>query len=55
MNKYIVLHNIQSYITNIDNSELLCQQLLNIKSCADNCYLSKLITTKKTRITNYIT
>ena len=41
-------------ITNIDNSELLYQQLLNIKSSIQNCYLSKLITTKQTQITNYL-
>ena len=42
-------------INNINNSEILCQQLLNIKSRVENCYLSKLITTKQTQITNYFT
>ena len=43
------------YINNIHNSEILCQQLLNIKSRVENYFLSKLITTKQTQITNYFT
>ena len=46
------VHNYIS-INNIDNSEILCQQLLNIKSRVENCFLLKLITTKQIQITNY--
>ena len=42
-------------INNIDNSEILYQQLLNIISRVEKCFLSKLLTTKQTQITNYFT
>ena len=52
-----IINDVKHYIsiTNIDNSELLCQRLLNIKARIEKCYLSKLITTKQTQITNYFT
>ena len=38
----VMINDVHYYIsiTNIDNSELLCQWLLNIKSRVENCYLS---------------
>ena len=52
-----MINDVQNYISvnNIDNPEILCQQLLNIKTSVENCFLSKLITTKQTQITNYFT
>ena len=52
-----MINDVQNYISinNIDNSETLCQQLLNIKSRVENCFISKLITTKQTQISNYST
>ena len=47
-----MINDVQNYIfiNNIDNSEILCQQLLNIKSRVENCLLSKLISTKQKQI-----
>ena len=52
-----MINDVQNYISNnnIDNSELLCHQLLNIRSRVENCFISKLITSKQTNITNYCT
>ena len=51
-----MINDVQNYISinNIEISEILCQQLLNIKSRVENCFLSKLITIKQTHI-NYFT
>ena len=52
-----MINDVNNYISinNIDNSKILCQKLLNIISRVYNCFLSKLITTKQTQITNYFT
>ena len=44
-----IINDVTNYIsiTNIDNSELLYQQLLHIKSRVEKYYLSTLITTKQ--------